>query len=610
MYAQLSRRVQFFSRILAYYSADRHLVLLLIATIGGATLLGLGQVWPLALLVDAVLADSGHPSWLLQCLPEALQHDVVGQIALLAAAMLLLRLFQEGLSLVRTHLHVRISHHGVLQVRRDLFRKLQALSIDFHRSQPQGDAIYRLMQDAPGCDQILSVLIDVVVASFTLVVMLVVMLTRSVPLSLVALAISPLLLLTNWKFGSHLKRNSTLAKSSESRLTSVAQRIFSNMVLVQAFQREHSEYDRFTQAAGDSAKAWLKVQRQMALYRLCVGTIFGTGGAIIFGFGGYLVWQEQMSVGDLMIFLTYLTMFYDPLCKISGAGANMQTGLAGMQRVLEVLDRQILVAEREGALELPRQARTLTLENVRFAYGGTKQILDGVNVRIEPGQMVAFVGSSGVGKSTLLNLLPRFYDPTGGTVRLDGLDLRDLKIRDVRRHVALVLQESPMLPATIGENIAYGRPDATVEQIRQVAEMSGADDFISLLPNTYDTDVAEAGANLSGGQRQRIAIARALLNEAPLVVLDEPTSAQDPLHEQQFVQTLRRLKGQRTFILVSHRLSTVQDCDQIFVMSHGQVVEQGTHEELLQCQGHYWEMAIAQQALHLLPQQREVVPAA
>jgi subfamily B ATP-binding cassette protein MsbA len=211
--------------------------------------------------------------------------------------------------------------------------------------------------------------------------------------------------------------------------------------------------------------------------------------------------------------------------------------------------------------------------------------------------MVAFVGSSGVGKTTLLNLLPRFYDPTGGSLELDGHDLRNIKVRDLRQHIALVLQEGLILPTSIAENIAYGRPDATPQQIQAAARLAGADVFIEKLAQKYETEVTENGQNFSGGQRQRIAIARALLTEAPIMVLDEPTSALDPQHEQMITQTLRTLKRQRTIILVSHRLSTVADCDQIFVMDNGQIIEQGTHRELVALHGLYFKMAKHQMKL-------------
>jgi ABC-type multidrug transport system fused ATPase/permease subunit len=294
---------------------------------------------------------------------------------------------------------------------------------------------------------------------------------------------------------------------------------------------------------------------------------------------------------DLLVFLGYVNQVYGPLQSLSGSGASIQGGVASVQRVFDVLDRDPIIKDAPDAIHLARQARTLALQNVGFEYRPGEPVLRDIDVTIQPGQMVAFVGSSGVGKTTLLNLLPRFYDPTSGVLALDEIDIRKVRVKDLRAHVALVLQDNLILPTTVAENISYGRPDATMAQIRRAAEMSGAAGFIDKLPEKYDTVISESGGNISGGQRQRIGIARAILTEAPIMVFDEPTSALDPHNEAMITQTLRDLKRQRTIILVSHRLSTVIDCDQIFVMDEGRVVERGTHKELLAVHGLYAEMA-------------------
>jgi subfamily B ATP-binding cassette protein MsbA len=304
-----------------------------------------------------------------------------------------------------------------------------------------------------------------------------------------------------------------------------------------------------------------------------------------------------MDIGVLFLFITYLGMLYDPLNKLSGSNAGLQGAAAGVERVFEVLDRDRVIFDAPHAAHLPMKARTLELDHVSFEYRDGEPVLSDISVTVEPGKMVAFVGSSGVGKTTLLNLLPRFYDPTRGAIRLDGVDVRTVKVRDLRKHVALVLQDSVILPTTVTENIAYGRPDATPQQIARAAEMAGAAAFIDKLPDKYETEINESGANLSGGQRQRIAIARALLTEAPFVVLDEPTSALDPQHEQMITETLRSLKRQRTIVLVSHRLSTVADCDEIYVMDEGRIIERGTHEQLVAKRGLYFRMAKHQMKL-------------
>jgi len=318
---------------------------------------------------------------------------------------------------------------------------------------------------------------------------------------------------------------------------------------------------------------------------------------------------EGFTMGKLTIFLGFLSQMYGPLQKLSGSTTMLAIGIAGCKRVFEVLDRDPIIKDAPDAVSLPKQPRVLELDNVIFSYREGNNVLDGVTCTISPGEMVAFVGSSGVGKTTLLNLVPRFYDPVGGSIKLGGHDLRQIKVADVRRHIALVLQENVVLPTSVKENIAYGRPDATDAQIKHAAELAGAAIFIDKLDNKFEEQVSEAGSNLSGGQRQRISIARALLTEAPVIIMDEPTSALDPQHEQLIIETLKNIKGHRTLILVSHRLSTVADCDQIFVMEAGKIIERGKHHDLIKQRGLYWQMARHQLKLEdVEPQISQIAP--
>jgi len=270
----------------------------------------------------------------------------------------------------------------------------------------------------------------------------------------------------------------------------------------------------------------------------------------------------------------YLGGLWDPLKCLTGFSAAIQGHVAAAERVFDVLDREPAVHDAPDAIELPVRPRTLTLRHAAFSYRDERPILTDVNATIAPGEMVAFIGPSGMGKSTLLNLLPRIYDATSGSVMLDGIDVRKIKLADVRKHVALVPQDSPMLAASIAENIAFGCPNATMAEVLSAAELAGAAKFIDEMPEGYDTQLVDGGANLSGGQRQRIAIARALLTEAPILVMDEPTSALDSAHEQWLLGTLAKLKGRRTIILVTHRLDTIEDCDRVFVLENGRIAQQ------------------------------------
>jgi subfamily B ATP-binding cassette protein MsbA len=388
------------------------------------------------------------------------------------------------------------------------------------------------------------------------------------------------------------------SKQTDAVMTSTMQQAIELIGLIQSFGREATESRRFTRVVDRSVTAAMQLHWQENLYPLAVQVVFALGSGVIFGYGGYLVYRDQflrpvpdgVTIGDLIVFLAYLNQFWDPIGWVLGFTTKIQTFVASCDRVFTVMDEPPAIADEPDARSLPVHPRTLALSDVSFEYNSGQPVLRNINASIEPGQMVAFLGPSGTGKSTLLNLLPRFYDPTEGSVLLDGVDLRTLKLADVRKHMALVSQGSPLFPGTIAENIAYGRPDATFHEIREAAVESGAAEFIETLPEQYDTLVTEGGQNLSGGQRQRLAIARAIVTKAPILILDEPTNALDLKHEQWVIETLQRLRRLRTIILVTHRLETAVDCDRIFVMQEGEIVEDGTHTELLARRGLYFRM--------------------
>lgn len=571
---------------------------MLVALIGCSVGLGLLSAWPMAILVDAVLTPTPHISSLQGFLLSCLGEDKVTQILGIALAGMFIKVLSDGIWMLRMMLNNRIRYNGSNRVRGELYQKLGRLNVGWHHGRSQGDTIYRIGFDSNGPWGITDTLIGSGTALITLISMTAIMMWRSLPLTIFALSIIPLLAFANHHFGNRIRARAAAAKEAEASITTVLQRTLENINLVQLFCREKRELASFERSLSESADAAITLNWQETLYPFVVQTIFSSGGAIIFGYGGYLVYCDQflspkpngLTPGDVMVFMAYLGQLWDPLSWVLGFPIKIQTHLAACERVFEVLDEPELVKDEEGSVPLPVKPRTLSLSNLYFGYTPEELILKNINVSIRPGEMVSFLGPSGTGKSTLLNLIPRFYDPLCGSIKLDSHDIREVKLRDVRSHMALVMQGSPLFPGTIAFNLRYGAEDATDEELEAAAEEAGIAEFIEGLPDRYQTEIQEGGQNLSGGQRQRLAIARALVTQAPILILDEPTSALDAAHEQWVMETLTRLRGRRTIILVTHRLDTVRHCDRIYMMNNGTVVEQGSHLELIKEQGLYFRL--------------------
>lgn len=582
-----------YRRAISYFKPDRGRIATILALINLSNVLGV--IWPMAtaLVIDVVLLDKHADYWPYRWFERVAPASKVSQIVILAVAMFVIRMGSELTRMIYTLISIRVGYNGLMRVRCELFQKLQALSLAYHKSQPQGDAIYRLSSDSLGFQSVLNVLIGVVVNVAMLVYIACFMISMNWLLTIVSLTVVPLLVWTIRHYGEVFKKRYSQSYEVDSQITTAIQRSVASIGLVQAFGRERDEYKNFEATQGNNVAVKMALHWDEVMYWLVLGAIFAAGSAAILGVGGYISYthRDTFTPGMLSAFIVLLGQLYDPLNKLSSTGSSLTGGITQVRRVFEVLDRDPVIKDSPGAIEMPVQARALSFDHASFEYKPGVPVLADINVEIQPGQMVAFVGSSGVGKTTLLNLLPRFYDPTEGSMRLDGRDAREITIASLRKHVALVLQDSVILPTSIAENISYGRPDATMAQIKHAADLAGATSFIEKMPQGFATEVTESGSNLSGGQKQRISIARALLTEAPIIVMDEPTSALDPHHERLITQTLAQLKRQRTIVLVSHRLSTVMDCDQIFVMDGGRIVERGTHDELVAHRGHYFEMA-------------------
>jgi ATP-binding cassette subfamily B protein len=565
--------VAFYLRVLSYFRRDRRWIALLVLLVWLALVAGVMEGAVVYVLTDAILSEEEPDSWLARLVLSVLPAERASRVIALALMWFVIRATNDTFLLLREMINNRLRYSGTARVRMQLFDHLQTLSPAYHKNQPQGDAIYRLSTDAQGFFGVLDTFIGAANSILTVFVIGAVMAGFNLTITAVCLALAPLLLLGNIHFSRTIRRTSARSKQADTDLLTFVQRAMATVSLAQLFGRQRRESSRFGVTVDHSVRQGMRMSWQIQMFPWSQRLLYAVGHAFVLGYGGWLVFTGQpdpsgqrMTVGGVTAMLVYLAQLWEPVRRMAGFTAEVQNNVAACARVFTVLDLKPTVIDSPSARALPVRTRVLELAEVQFDYGDGRMILDRVSARIEPGQMVAFVGPSGSGKSTLLNLLPRFYDPTSGRITLDGHDLRTLRLTDVRGHVALVPQDSPVIAGTITDNIAFGRPDATLDEVCAAAEMAGASIFIEELPFGYDTVVTEAGQNLSGGQRQRLAIARALLTDAPILVLDEPTSGLDRHHERLVLDTLHRLKQTRTIVLVTHNPSAAAECDQIFSM--------------------------------------------
>lgn len=490
--------MQIVLRSISYFRKDLRLIAILFVLIGASVVLGLLNAWPMAILVDTVLSQNPQPNWIHTLFLAPFGDLRLNRVLGMALVGMLIKILGDTVLMLRAMLNYRIKYNGTMRVRIELYDKLQVLSLGWHGSRSQGDSIYRLSYDSLGPWGVIDTFIGSAAASVTLTAMIAIMLSRHVLLTVFALSITPLLILANWYFEPKIRHRAFESKRTDALMTSTMQQAIESIGLIQSFGREATESRRFARVVERSVAASMRLNWQETLYPLAVQVIFALGGGVIFGYGGYLVYRDQflrpvpngVTYGDLMVFMAYLGQLWDPLGWVLGFTTKIQTFLASCDRVFAVIDEPPAIADEPDARPLPVRPRKLALANVSFEYSPGRPVLREISAIIEPGQMVAFLGPSGTGKSTLLNLLPRFYDPTSGSVLLDGVDLRTLKLSDVRKHMALVTQGNPLFPGTIAENIAYGRPDSSFHEIREAAIASGATEFIETLPERYDTMIS------------------------------------------------------------------------------------------------------------------------
>ena len=569
-----------YRRVLRYYRPfwAQTIFGLLLSLVGiGLNLL---KPWPFKIIVDHILPHPNDTYWVLGPATRA--------ILILCLALVLLQFFWGIVNWVTNYLFVKIGLQALLKLRTDLYAYLQSLSLKYHDARRSSDSSFRVAYDSQSIQTIYNKGFTNIFASIiTLIGTFAVMVRIDWQLTLLSLAIVPLLLGAIYFFADRIRRESTFIQEQESAVLAQAQEGLSSIRMVHAFGREEWEVRQFHQQASQSLQANLRLTLTNVNSALVISTLMVIGTAAMYYVGTLHVLAGTLTLGSLLVFSAYLLMLYQPLESLTYTTWAMEGATAGAKRCFEVLDGQDDVIDSPDAVTIAEANGALQFHHVSFGYAHDRQVLHDVDLRIDTNQIAALVGGTGAGKSTLLSLVPRFYDPTSGSVTLDGRDLRQITKKSLRAQIGMVLQDTLLFSTTIRENIAYGRPDASEEEIVDAARRAQADEFIRTLPNGYANLVGERGGHLSVGQRQRIGIARAFLKNAPILLLDEPTSALDPTTESAIMDTIKELMRGRTTLIVTHRLATIHNVDCIVVLERGCVVEQGRGPDLVARGGVY-----------------------
>ena len=552
---------------------------------------------PLAIAVDSVIGDKQLPGWLQSVTPDAWQSTAGSMLWLAVGILIAVGLMTAVLNISLYLVKCYTSQRMILDFRALLFRHAQRLSLQYHDKSGSTDTTYRIQYDAPAVRQFaMDGVIPFISSMLMLCGMFTVMFLLDWQLALIALGVCPALLILVKRWSPILREGWREVAQRESSAMSVIQETIGSLRVVKAFGQEKREHDRFMHEATSSMRRIIRVSLSQCLFEVSTGLVLLLGSGAILYIGVRNVQSGSLTVGELLLVWTYLAQINAPLLSISSQLTTMQKSLTSAERSFALLDATPDVQEKPDALPISKAKGAVVFEDAGFAYESDTPVLSGVSFAAEPGQMIGLVGHTGAGKSTLVNLLIRHYDPSQGRILLDGVDLRDYKLKDLRDQYALVLQDSVLFATSLRENISYARPDATDEQVVAAAKAANAHQFISQLPQGYDTVIGERGQTLSGGERQRVAIARAFLRDAPILILDEPTSALDSKTEADILSAIRDLMKGRTTFVIAHRLSTIRAADQIIVLEHGKLIEQGNHQSLMQAKGRYRQFVEQQEA--------------
>ena len=539
-------------------------------------ILELAKPWPLKVVVDNVLGN--HPldsPWVGSLPPRELLLAACGALVVVYALL-------GAFSVSSNYASISVGQRMVNDFRSELYAHLARLSLAFHSRREVGDLLYRLTSDTFAIQTLTMNGFFPILTSLVLLVGMVLVMMRLDPLlTAVSLAVVPFLFLSISRLSTRITTLSTDARVKESAFWSVAQRTMGAIRVIQAFTTEEEEHGRFVERSSESLAANLRLYTFQSIYSAFVNVLIAVGTALVMWIGASHVLDGTLTIGAVLVFTTYLASLYAPINSLTQTWSLIQGAKVGAERVFEILETQPDLRDGTRPVARGEVHGAVTFEDVKFGYDESRLVLTGVTFHARAGDVIALVGATGAGKTTLVSLIPRFYDPIDGRVLLDGIDVREFQLRGLRQQVAMVLQQPLVFPTTLRENVAYGRPDATREQIAEAVRLAQLDDFLARLPEGLDTVVGESGATLSGGEQLRVTIARAILRDAPLLILDEPTAALDADTEARVMQGLERLMEGRTTFVIAHRLSTVRRADVILVLENGRVAEQGDFRTLV-----------------------------
>ncbi len=559
-----------------------------LAAVGAETAAGLLEPWPLKVVFDSVLRARKSPDWLSQMIVSLLGQDKLAVLRFAAIAVIVIAAIGAIGTYIEKRTITEVGQRVMHELRRTFYWHTQRLSMSYHDHKQTGDVISTVTTDIDAIQSAITAgVLDFLYYSLTLLGMMAVMFYLDWRFTLIALSVLPALFFVVYTFTRRIKKASREVRKKEAEIVSTLQEVLSSIRIVKAFAREEYEQRRFEAESAESVDLALKARNIKAKLAPAVEIIVAAGTALVLWFGARQVLEGVLTPGVLVVFFLYLGKMYKPMRELSKMTDTYSKAMVGYDRITEFLAIDLQVKDLPDARVAPPFKGAIEFEHVTFGYLPGRDVLKDVNLAIAPGQVAALVGPTGCGKSTLISLIPRFYDPQSGSIKIDGVDIRRYKRRTLRRQLSFVLQETLLFRAPIWQNIAYGKPEATRDEIIRAAELANADEFIRRLPEGYDTMVGERGVTLSGGQRQRIAIARAIIRNSPILILDEPSTGLDAASEKLVLEGLERLMHDKTTIMVAHRLATVQNADVIFVLQDGAIREHGTHQELLASGGLY-----------------------